>query len=459
MNARATGTNSMIRSLLAVLLVGVAPLAAAPAPLPIAPDLVVAVDGSGQFTSIHAAVQSIPRENRERRVILIKNGVYAEKVRVDAACLTLRGESRTGTRIEFAQAQGGGARDDRGQGVLNLTATAHDCVIENLTVRNTHGQLGIHAFAIFGRADRTVIQDCDVLSHGNDTLSLWRGRAEDAATVAAAMPADDLGVLQDGGRYYHTRLKVEGSVDFICPRGWCYLADSQITQLNPGATAGMWHDGSNDPDKKFVLKNCTFDGPPNWYLARRHHDGQFYFIDCKFSATMRDQPPYRQMYPLDGGPLTPAAIERNRHYDRTNKFGDRNYFFNSRRAGGDYAWHQDNLATAPGAPKPEQITAKWTFAGTWDPERAAPRIEKIELHEGRVELTFSERVTVKGRPKLALEQDEVAVYATGSGTKTLVFGAPAGDSAVVRVALDRGAIVATEAAAVLQMADLTLPHR
>ncbi|MBM3853513.1 MAG: hypothetical protein FJ399_10200 [Verrucomicrobia bacterium] len=50
----------------------------------------------------------------------------------------------------------------------------------DLTVENTHGVIGTHAFAIYGRGDRTVIQDCDVLSQGNDTLSLWRtggGRA------------------------------------------------------------------------------------------------------------------------------------------------------------------------------------------------------------------------------------------------------------------------------------------
>src|SRR5262249_1406455 len=87
-------------------------LGADPAPLPVAPDLIVATDGSGDFKSIHAAVQSIPRDNRERRVILVKDGVYTEKVRVDAACITLRGQSRSGTRIEFSQPNTG-PRDER----------------------------------------------------------------------------------------------------------------------------------------------------------------------------------------------------------------------------------------------------------------------------------------------------------------------------------------------------------
>ena len=46
------------------------------------PDLVVAADGSGDFKTVQAAVQSIPETNSERFVILIKNGIYREKVRV-----------------------------------------------------------------------------------------------------------------------------------------------------------------------------------------------------------------------------------------------------------------------------------------------------------------------------------------------------------------------------------------
>ena len=70
-------------------------LVAAP---PLAPDLVVAADGTGNFSTIEAAVASIPRDNRERRIVFVKDGVYREKVRVDASFVTLRGESRAGRR-------------------------------------------------------------------------------------------------------------------------------------------------------------------------------------------------------------------------------------------------------------------------------------------------------------------------------------------------------------------------
>jgi len=445
----------LLIGILALLNLGMVAPAKAKAALP--PDITVAADGSGDFKSVHAAVQSIPRDNRERRIILVKDGLYAEKVRVDASNVTIRGQSRKGTRIEFFQAQGGGGGgENRGVAIVNLSNNAHDCVIENLTIKNTQGVLGVHAFAVMGRADRTVIIDCDVLSHGNDTIALWRGRAEDAAALAAGAPPADPTILKDSGRYYHARLNVTGSVDFICPRGWCYMADSTITELNPGSTASVWHDGSNDPDKKFVMRNCRFDGVEGWWLARHHHDAHFYFIDCSFSKVMRDTAPYRVVYPLNGGKATEADNRRNADLDKTNVYGERAYYYNSHRDGGDYVWHRNNLSSAPGSPKPDQITARWTFAGTWDPEdTAGPRIVNVTSNDGKIQVKFAERVTVKGKPDVKLTGGATAPYDGGSGSDTLVF---TGDGNAASIDLNGGVIIASIASATTRSADLTLPR-
>jgi len=434
-------------------------MTAATRPLP--PDIVVAADGTGDFRSIHDAVQSVGTDNRERKVIFVKAGVYAEQVRVDAACITLRGEGRSHTRLEFARAHLGPS-PERGRAVLNLSATAHDFVLEHFTVENTHGVPGIHAFAIFGLADRTVLLDSDVLSQGNDTLALWRGRAEGGSAVDSTLPDGTPMVWREGGRYYHARLHVRGSVDLICPRGWCFMRDSTITQVNPKATAALWHDGSNHPDQKFVLRNCTFDGPPDWFLARRHRDAQFYLIDCTFSPAMRDRAPYRVIYPLAGGPPSDADRKRNADYDRANLHGDRAYFHNSRRQGGDFPWHRDNLVHAPGAPPPGEITAAWTFAHSWDPERTdPPRIVALrhQAQPDRLMVTFSEAVTVRGNPVLTFANGETARYLDGSGTNTLEFTSPhaAFSGTVPRFDLNGGAIFANEAGVRIRLAALTFP--
>src|SRR5439155_24514644 len=120
--------------------------------------------------------------------------------------------------------------------------------------------------------------------------------------------------------------------------------------------------------------------------------------------------------------------------------------YNCHRDGGDYAWHTNNLPVAP-----EQVTAAWTFAGKWDPERTnGPRIQKVTMREGQVELVFSESVTVKGRPWLGS-----AAYATGSGSNTLTFTGTADGAS--KIDLHGGAIIATDASAALRKADVSVP--
>ncbi len=402
------------------------------------PDITVAADGSGDFTSVHKAVQSIPKDNRQRIVILIRDGVYKEKVRIDPACVTLRGQSRKGTRIEFAQLNEDFQKkpDEIGRAVVNINGD--DAVLENLTIANTAGIVGPHSFAIYGKADRTVIVDCDVLSEGADTVSLWRG---------------------EDGRYYHARCHFRGAVDFVCPRGWCYIADSTFFETKN--TAAIWHDGSKGKDMKFVLRNCRFDGVEGWHLARHHHDAQFFLLDCTFSRTMIDRAPYRVIYPLAGATPTEADIKRNEELNKTNIWGERAYFYNCHRDGGDYAWHKDNLSTAAGAPTPEQVTAAWTFGGKWDPEsKVGPKIREVAWRERQVAVMFTEKVTVKGKPRLALFDGTFADYASGSGTETLRFNAPAGSRGAVKsVDLGGGSVIASQAAATIRAADIVIPSR
>lgn len=399
---------------------------------PFQPDIVVAADGSGDFKTIQAAVESIPKTNTERMVVLVKNGVYHEKVRVDASFVTLRGQSRSGTRIEFPQLNDDFTKhpDDLGRAVLNLNK-ANDFVLENLTVANTAGVVGPHAFAVFGTGDRTVVQDCDVLSDGADTVSLWLGAK---------------------GRYYHANCRFKGSVDFVCPRGWCYLTNCEFYEMKSGS-ASVWHDGSKNRDMKFVLRDCRFDGVAGWWLGRHHVDAQFYFLDGTFSRTMADVPIARVIYPDDP--------QRNANLDKSNVWGEREYFYNCHRAGGDFTWFTNNLAAAPGSPTPQQITAAWTFAGKWNPENAVgPTIQKVDDQNGRVALGFSEQVTVKGKPRLKLDNNAYAGYASGSGTDTLIFQPSQNRPAkVVAVDLNGGAIIASEADTTMREAQLTLPAK
>jgi pectinesterase len=214
---------------------------------------------------------------------------------------------------------------------------------------------------------------------------------------------------------------------------------------------------------KYVLYNCRFDGVPGWNLARHHVDAQFYFIDCTFSQTMADKPIRRVIYPLGSAPATDADIKRNADLDKQNQWGERAYYFNCNRDGGNYDWFKNNLDQAPGSPTADQLTAAWTFDNKWNPERTTgPTIQKITPGTSDITLTFSESVTVKGRPRLAVNGGGFADYTSGSGTDQLTFKLP-GDgnntsTEVKSIDLDGGAIVASQADAVILPAALSLPQ-
>lgn len=400
---------AMIASCAAGALTALVALAGDSAPSQLPPDVVVAADGTGDYTSIQQAVSAIPLNSPERMVIEIRDGTYREKVRIDAHRVTLRGESRAGVRTEYEQGRNefDANPDEIGFAVVNIFGD--DVILENLTIENLYPHVGPHAFAVVGRGTRTIIRDADCHSMGADTVALW----------------NDL-----TGMYYHKNCSFSGSVDLLCPRGWCYAEDVKIYERKPGSAA-IWHDGDNDPNQKFVLRNCHIDGVDGFKLGRRHRESQFYLLDCTFSGAMADAPIWRVTYPDEP--------ER----DSPNLWGDRYYYFNCRREGEpQFSWFADNLALAPGSPDPNAMTPAWTFDNQWDPLRTdPPRIEKWERDGDFLIVDFSEDVSVRGRPRLQLEDGTYAMFLDGSGRERLRFRAAPGAEPVA-LDLNGGSIFA-----------------
>jgi pectinesterase len=297
--------------------------------------------GQGDFRTIQAALDSLAQDAPTTRLILIRPGVYAEKIYITKSKVALVGDDRKKTRIVYAELRRNWRKDhhdDWGAAVINIGDAVTDLVIANLTVHNNYGSLHgdhDHQFAIRsgGSATRLSLLGIDAIADGGDTVSLWN-----TAT----------------GMYYFADCYFEGHVDFVCPRGWCYTTDSRFFGHNESAS--IWHDGSLDEDAKFVIRNSTFDGVKGFALGRNNRDGQFFILDSFFSRNMADKPIYQ----------APGTS--------TFRWPLRAYFWNARREGGPLAWLADNLGLAKGSPRAEEIDARWTFAGAWDPEETLPAV-------------------------------------------------------------------------------------
>lgn len=356
--------------------------------------ITVAQNGSGDFKTISEAVQSLPMFNYERIIIYIKNGIYNEKFKIDQDYIALKGESRDSTIIQYSQLRSDWEKnkDSIGPAVINISG--EDIIFKNLTIENTQPEIGPHAFAIYGTGTRTIIINCNVWSKGADTVSLWDHKT---------------------GMYYHANCDFRGSVDFVCPRGWCFIKNSKFYEEKK--TAALWHAGGENINQKFVLKNCSFDGVKGFELGRHHYEAQFYLLNCSFSENLSDKPIYRVTYP--------DQPERNRPFN----WGKRDYFYNCNRDEGNYSWFKNNLDSAKNSPSPEEITSEWTFDGKWDPESSeGPKIINYEIYtnvyvkeHGFILFIFNEHLTVIGKPILKSNSGIKFIYDSGAGSDTLRF--------------------------------------
>ena len=378
----------------------------------------VAADGSAKFTSIQNALDSIPADNCERIVVRVAAGGYNERIRIDHNRITLQGAGADTTRIwfNFPRSEYDRRYDRIGPGIVNVFGD--DTVIEGLTIENTQPSHE-HAFALYGQPNRFILAECAVLSEGGDTVSLWN---------------------TSFGMYYHHNCHFRGGVDFVCPRGWCFVRDSTFESV--GQSAAIWQDGHMNLDMKFVLQNCEFDGPDDFWLGRNHYPSQFFLIDCRFSSRMADKPIGVVSKPTLG--LDPRMWERK-------------YFHHSHRDGGDYAWHDDNLDTYASAAgsrtkitddngepdehagtlTAEEITPSWTFDQKWDPESTiGPQITEVDFEDDTIRLYFSEPVAGGAASQIVREDGSIARLVAGSGSRQWNFRGGNGGSTPTRLKLE-----------------------
>ncbi|PIB35780.1 hypothetical protein BFP72_10435 [Reichenbachiella sp. 5M10] len=368
-------------------------------------DVTVAQDGSGDYQTITEALEHLPMFTYERVVVFIKNGRYEEKIRITRDNLTLVGESRDSTVIAYSQLRSDWDAHPDVVGMAVVNVHADDLVLKNLTILNTQPEIGPHAFAIHGVGTRTILDHCDVRSKGGDTVSLWNYK---------------------DGMYYHRDCVFVGAVDFVCPRGWCYIDRSSFYEVKP--TASIWHAAPLNPRQKFVIKNSSFDGVQGFQLGRHHYEAQFYLIDCQYSERMADQPIYRVTYPDQ-----PAR-------DRPYIWGERKYFYGSDQPGDSYGWLEDNLAGV------DSLTAAWTFDQLWYPERMeVPRCLGVEIEEGQLVLYFEEEMTVRGELVLEIASGQRFEFAEGRGRRTLKFVGGDENMDFSRLSIVSGSLLPTRA--------------
>ncbi len=221
---------------------------AKPAPI----EIVVALDGSGQFKSVQEAIMSVPSGSPANPVVIhIKPGTYKELIYIqhEKRFFRLVGEDAEKTILTFdlhANMIGPNGKPITTFRTPSTVIDADDVTAENLTFENTAGPVG-QALAIRVDGDRVVFRHCRFLGW-QDTVFLNRGRQ------------------------YFEDCYIAGHVDFIFGAATAWFERCHIHCLRSGyISAASTYDYQ---PFGFVFSHCKITGEPEakTYLGRPWRD-------------------------------------------------------------------------------------------------------------------------------------------------------------------------------------------
>ena len=200
----------------------------------------VALDGSGNFKSVQAALDAVPEGNSKPFTIHIKKGIYKEVVVVDArkSFIRLKGEDKSNTILTYNNHAG--TRLPNGDTLNTWTCASffvygNDFSAENLAFENNAGFTAGQAVALRIEGNRASFKNCSMTGF-----------------------QDVLFLSGSGVKHYFVDCYIEGTTDFIFG----------------AATA--------------VFKNCHIHSKKNSHVTAASTNSiipfGFVFFDCKLTA-------------------------------------------------------------------------------------------------------------------------------------------------------------------------------
>ncbi|HEX2925814.1 MAG TPA: pectinesterase family protein [Ruminiclostridium sp.] len=218
-------------------------------------DIVVAKDGSGNYTTVQAAINSVPSNNQTRTTIYVKNGTYKEKINISSSKIniSLIGQSRTGTILTYndsasTKTSSGGTMGTTGSASVTIAGDGFQA--EGITFENSYDEAAngsSQAVAMLAKADKMVFKDC-----------AFKGNQ------------DTLYANGDGRRQYYCNCYIEGDVDFIFGSANAVFDSCEIFSLNRSGGC-VTAPSTKAAQKGYLIYKCRLTSssqPKTIYLGR-----------------------------------------------------------------------------------------------------------------------------------------------------------------------------------------------
>ncbi|BCY09055.1 pectinesterase family protein [Actinoplanes sp. L3-i22] len=241
-------------------------------------SLVVAKDGSGQYTTVQAAVNAVPAGNTSRVTIAIKAGTYRENVVIPSTkpYITFQGLGSASSGTVIVANKDAATYGTTGSATVYVQAKEFQAT--NLTFTNDYdeaasGSSQALALALYG--DKAVLKNVRVLAD-QDTL-----------------------LIQGGGiRAYVANSYVEGTVDFIYGTGTAVFTACSIYEKR--STGGPITAAATPAEQTygFLFYKSTITGATSntTQLGRPwRQDAQVLYRESSLSATIATAQPWINM--------------------------------------------------------------------------------------------------------------------------------------------------------------------
>ena len=237
-------------------------------------DEVVAQDGSGDFKTVQAALDAVPRGGTKPFVIFIKPGTYKEKLHLDAdrPFVHLVGQSAEQTLLtwdDYARMKGPDGKEIGTSKTFSFTIKGHDFTAENLSFENSATPRAVvgQAVAVLVEADRSVFRHCRFLG-SQDTL------------------------YANHGRQYYQDCLIRGDVDFIFGNAPAVFDGCEIQSIGKGYVTAHSRTDAAQPTG-YVFRRCRLTGAApaqSVYLGRPWRPfARVVYLDCTLGAHVRPE--------------------------------------------------------------------------------------------------------------------------------------------------------------------------
>jgi pectinesterase len=222
--------------------------------------------GKGGYKTIQQAIDSIPKGNKKRVTIFIRNGVYRQKLLLkDRHFVYFKCESRKvvitwGDTAEKA----GGTSKSASTAIESDGFIASDCTFMNSAPAPPGGAVGKQAVALRIQGDQGAFYRCGFFG-AQDTL------------------------YDKEGRHYFRNCLIVGSIDFVFGNGQSIYELCNIRSIAKGFSGSITaQDRESNSMTGFVFLRCNIYGTGTIYWGRAWGAySRVVFIECKMANMIR----------------------------------------------------------------------------------------------------------------------------------------------------------------------------